>query len=362
MTNLKQRPISAAIGSSASGVQASIMAVTPETAEKWIANAESAGFENRAASAAVISKYANEMATGRWNEGTYDPIHLAVENGLAFPINGQHRLKALLAANMTINFLVVVGVDRSVFKYYDQGRLRDLPQIIAIANKESGGKEWLYPQPQATTARLLYKEDATGNPTIRPDADDQDQDGVIFDKTCERYGNMLDAVYRQYNALLTKIQNGERVPGQSSKPKGLGPKGIWAYFALRAKDWGKGKQAELNNDRLYALLSYAAAPSQTSSPKPAFKSLVCYISAIREISEGDEGRVMKGRHKEFSDLVTAALFVAWNADVTGKKLAPITSIAARTKSGGYAKWFNGFDALVDAQLSLKKPNGWVLSR
>jgi hypothetical protein len=321
-----------------------IVNVTPEIAQLWIENAASVGFNNRNPSLPIIQRYANEMFEGRWVEGTYDPIHLAIDGSKVFPINGQHRLKAVIASQVPTNFLIVCGVDRSVFKYYDQGRQRDLMQIITIANTESGGKKWVAPRDQATMARLLYKEDSTGNPTVRPNADDQDQDGVIFDKTVENYNGALDDVFKEYGTRIKKIQAGERVPGQV-KGSGLGPCGVWAYFLLRATKTG-------NFGRINELIDYASAPSQNANPNVVWKTLLCYIAEIRALSESDDtGRVMKGRHKEFSDNVTAALFVAWNLVASGERVPPIVTMSAFNKSGSQTKWFANFNQLVSKQLA-----------
>jgi len=343
--------IQSTITASDGNVHVGIVSVSPELATQWLDNADRVGFKNRTPSPASIAKYANEMANGKWAAGTYDPIHLAIEDGLAFPINGRHRLSAVIQSGLTIEFLVVAGVSRANFRYYDQGRPRDLPQIIDIVKSENHGNLWKYPQPMATTSRLLFKQDKTGNPTIRPSDDDNDQDGVIFDTIDETYGELLNHLYNDNYKQLSEIQRGEKIVGQV-KSAGFGPIGIWGFAMIRAVEQGCAESFS-------SLVDYASAPSQNRSPAVPWKTLLSFIAQIREEAQEGHGRVMKGRHKDFSDAVLAAIFVAVRGFNDGARFSPCNGEAIG-RNGTENKWFREFNDKVVALLLSRNPADWSL--
>ena len=332
-------------------VHIGIVSVTPKLATQWLDNASKVGFKNRTPSSASISKYANEMSSGKWATGTYDPIHMAVEDGVCFPINGQHRLRALVLADVTVDFLVIVGVSRMNFRYYDQGRPRDLPQIIDIVRNELSGERWKNPRDMATTARLLFKQDKTGNPTIRPNDEDNDQDGVIFDQIDAAYGDKINSLYDAHHKTLAQIQRGEKIIGQS-KQSGFGPAGIWGFAMVRAFEAGC-------LDVFLDLAAYASAPSQNATSHTAWKTVVAYIGYLRTEAEEGHGRVMKGRHKDFSDAVTAAIFAAIRLVNDGYKF-PLCNGKVVGRNGTENKWFREFNTQVATLLSSREPADWSL--
>ena len=328
-----------------------IVSVSPTLANQWLDNADKVGFKNRAPANASIVKYAHEMSSGTWSTSTYDPIHLAVEDGVCYPINGQHRLRALILADVALDFLVVVGVSRANFRYYDQGRPRDLPQIIDIVKNENNGERWKNPRDMATTARLLFKQDKTGNPTVRPNDEDNEQDGVIFDQIDSAYGEVINKLYDDHYKTLAAVQRGEKIVGQK-KAIGFGPVGIWAFAMIRALEAGC-------LDVFLDLAGYAAAPSQEKTPKVAWKTLLCYISHIRMEAEEGFGRVLKGRHKDFSDTVTAAIFVAIRLYNDGYKF-PLCNGEAIGRNGAENKWFREFNEQVTTLLLSRNPADWSM--
>lgn len=78
----------------------------------------------RAISSRVVAKYADDIQQGSW-EATGDTIVFS-KNGTL--LNGQHRLTAVIKANMPIVSLVVRGVPDS--QIFDIGRKRNTKQIL----------------------------------------------------------------------------------------------------------------------------------------------------------------------------------------------------------------------------------------
>lgn len=76
---------------------------------------------NRALDKHLIAEYAREMRNGLWYEYTYESIKLAEDGTL---MDGQHRLTALIDANVSLTFKIDYGLDKIAFKYLDSGKRR----------------------------------------------------------------------------------------------------------------------------------------------------------------------------------------------------------------------------------------------
>lgn len=340
--------ISRAVSNIGGNVTVHYIAVTPEQAKRWLDNAHQAGFENRTLKKASVAKYTREISTGNWKD-TFDPIHLCVEGKLAFPINGQHRLHAIVESDTTINLLVISGVDRNAFKYYDQGQARDLAQIMTIASKESGGLKWKAPLDQATVARKLYKQDHLGgNPVASGTLDVQD--GVVFDTIVADYNGRIDDVFNNYGGLLTRISRGTKIDGNVIK--GFGPRAAWAFFCVRAIE-------TRNTPRLEELLNHFADPTANRTGNPIWRTLASYIRAIEANSEIGTGETIKTRHIEFHAHIIAGLYVVWNAVANKEKFPNLTENPYQRGSDKPTVWFDNISKRIDAQLVSKE---WVLAK
>ena len=118
-----------------------------------------ANISNRPLSEMTVKAYALEMKKGKW-----------VMNGQGIVISnkgilrdGQHRLQAVIEANVGVKMLVSSGVDDAAYKTLDTGQKRTAGQIFAIegfkyGNAISGGiKEYL-----AYKKRLSMKQRLVG--------------------------------------------------------------------------------------------------------------------------------------------------------------------------------------------------------
>ncbi len=91
--------------------------------------------KNRSVSAREIQKLAGDMAAGAWpvnNQG------LGIgEDGLLY--DGQHRLMAVLHAGVTVNMLVVGGLDEAARATIDRGRTRSVGNVLQMFDGETHG-------------------------------------------------------------------------------------------------------------------------------------------------------------------------------------------------------------------------------
>ncbi|MEQ1735877.1 MAG: hypothetical protein ABL886_05700 [Rhodoglobus sp.] len=103
---------------------AKIMEVTPAVARQWLEN-NYAG--NRKRNEKTVAQYAKDMTSGKWPV-TGEAIKFSKTGDL---IDGQHRLAAIVRANVSVTLLVVVGVESDAYSVLDQGRKRTFGDYLA---------------------------------------------------------------------------------------------------------------------------------------------------------------------------------------------------------------------------------------
>ena len=110
-------------------MQTKVELITPEIARVYLA--QNCG--NRKVSKYMVNMYSEAMKRGEWMLNG-ESIKFDVDGNL---IDGQHRLHALIEANISLELLVVRGLQRSAFKTLDVGKKRtagDCLSIEGIAN------------------------------------------------------------------------------------------------------------------------------------------------------------------------------------------------------------------------------------
>jgi hypothetical protein len=103
----------------------SIERITPDIAHQLLANNKS----NRPISEMIVRKYAEDMRMGRWKSCNGETITIA-KNGNLF--NGQHRLRAIILADMSFDMGIARDVEDDVFDTIDAGKSRNPSDILAM--------------------------------------------------------------------------------------------------------------------------------------------------------------------------------------------------------------------------------------
>jgi hypothetical protein len=85
---------------------------------------------NRVLREVLVMEYARQMKAGLWKEGTGETITISENKNI---LNGQHRLHALVKANVSLRFLVVYGLAEDVFSVLDTGLKRTPGDTLFIA-------------------------------------------------------------------------------------------------------------------------------------------------------------------------------------------------------------------------------------
>jgi hypothetical protein len=103
-----------------------ITSVTPDMARLWLAN--EATFQ-RSVSKDTVRKYAELIRKGEFK--TTPSQAIAIDNQ-GRVIDGQHRLLAVIEANMSVNMAIHHNADPDLFSVIDRGRPRTLQQIAEM--------------------------------------------------------------------------------------------------------------------------------------------------------------------------------------------------------------------------------------
>lgn len=106
-----------------------IITVTPKIAKKMIENNYK---NNRKITKRMVDQYALDMSMGRWNVDACPPISIAEDGTL---MDGQHRLYAVIQANVPIQMEVRKGVDKDSYVYFDCGRTKKVSDLINTPNR-----------------------------------------------------------------------------------------------------------------------------------------------------------------------------------------------------------------------------------
>ncbi len=107
--------------------------ITPSIAKAYLDSNPS----NRRISKPMVLRYANDMMNGKWKEDTGETMKFSKSGRL---LDGQHRLYAVVKANVTICFHVAFNVDESSFDVIDTGKGRNATDCFTIAGIKSYNK------------------------------------------------------------------------------------------------------------------------------------------------------------------------------------------------------------------------------
>lgn len=110
-------------------MKAEFKTITPEMAKSML----ELNRANRNISKNSVNKYARDMIAGKWQENG-EPIQIGTNGTLK---NGQHRLSAIVQANVPVRMLVVSDIPDTV-SVYDTGRKRSNTDLAKFDNMDSG--------------------------------------------------------------------------------------------------------------------------------------------------------------------------------------------------------------------------------
>ena len=105
-------------------MKSTIETVTPDIAKRYLR----INGHNRPISKGVVEKYAYAMIAEQW-ELNGEPIILDENNVL---MDGQHRLQAVVMADIPVDMLIVTGVNKKCFDTINTGKNRSASDVLSI--------------------------------------------------------------------------------------------------------------------------------------------------------------------------------------------------------------------------------------
>jgi hypothetical protein len=107
------------------------MIITPSMAKSILEN----NFKNRKVHQNRVDQYANDMLNGKWKSNTGEVLKITKSKRF---VDGQHRLHAVIKANIPVEFYIITNVDDDVFDVLDSGRPRNTSDIFYISEVKNG--------------------------------------------------------------------------------------------------------------------------------------------------------------------------------------------------------------------------------
>lgn len=104
--------------------------VDPATARTWLKS----NARNRHIRPARVARYARDMARGQW-QLTGEPVKFTGDGSL---LDGQHRLRAIVDADVTVPMLVVRGIAETAQSVMDTGAARRASDALTLQGKSHG--------------------------------------------------------------------------------------------------------------------------------------------------------------------------------------------------------------------------------
>lgn len=101
--------------------------ITPKQASELLKQ----NVNNRPLNKDRVGILAVEMISGRWKCDTGESIKVSRTNKL---LDGQHRLAAIIKANVSVKTMVITGLDDDIFDVIDTGKSRSASDVFSIAN------------------------------------------------------------------------------------------------------------------------------------------------------------------------------------------------------------------------------------
>lgn len=111
------------------GVQAKIMTVTPALAERLLAR----NTHNRRVTFSRVDQYAADMRNGDWQLNG-EAIKISSTGQV---LDGQHRLMAILEADVDVQVLLITGLPADTQETMDQGRNRSFGDVLKLRGESS---------------------------------------------------------------------------------------------------------------------------------------------------------------------------------------------------------------------------------
>lgn len=171
--------------------------ITPEMAKQFLAN----NTGNRQVKLNVVEKYANDIKYDRWKANTGETIKISDKGRI---LDGQHRLHAIIKADIGLNFHLATGLCDSVFDVIDTGANRTGKDVFTINNTINASVLPSIIQSYKTVklCKIKFKQSTLTNQMILD----------VYNENPEEWQNIVRLSKNWYNAF-SKILNRSIIGG-----------------------------------------------------------------------------------------------------------------------------------------------------
>ena len=268
-------------------------------------------FNNRAVTNSFVKRYAMDMSAGNWHADTGETIKIDVKGRV---VDGQHRLAAISLNDKPQRVWVCRGIATEMFQFIDQGKTRDLKDIMTI-------EKWPDPTILNVTAKMLWRYEktmeirGTGNPYAHAGAFNE-SDGAIYNWVIEHQPSIKDT-WQSYRALIMKAYTGV----QNSVPHSLL---FYIFF-----QWNQN-----NSNLCLDVFNYLGDPLCSPAPHPAAGWAVSYCQKLRQAQHEDGVAGTSGRHADAKESMLQAFNLAWDVMHDRENIKTWTGFKRRIKADG----------------------------
>jgi len=177
--------------SAVSKIKTELRLITPAIAKDMLKR----NFGNRRLNLRNVGFLCKEMKIGNWKfDG--QPLRFTASHQL---LDGQHRLEALIEADMSLEFLVITGVNPDAFTVMDTGKNRNSSDIFSIEGIEN------YSNVAAATRMICMTQNGKHADTYgayKPSNTDL-LDFYSENKSISKYVENADFLYRSFNRVIS---------------------------------------------------------------------------------------------------------------------------------------------------------------
>ena len=263
--------------------------ISPSKAKAMLRRTAELGFVNRTPGRSYVNRYAGDIEKGHWETDTGETIKVTTKGAV---IDGQHRLHAIIQANVSVKLWVCHGIQERMFQYIDQGSSRTLDDIMSIEG-------WDKPRILATTGKMLWRADRTGDPLKSPRDTVNESDGNIYEWLKAVQPNLLE----EWQVHKTDILNAYRECHKAI------PESMLFYLLYTWK--------QEDSDAALLFFEYLAGGVLASPDHPAMAFLKQFSLELQAEQNQGGGRT-RGRHGDTKELLMAAANHAWSLIMEGK--------------------------------------------
>jgi hypothetical protein len=260
--------------------------ITPAKAEKMLKASNDAGFRNRSPSSSFVNRYARDMGKSHWQTDTGETIKVSKCGAV---IDGQHRLFGIIAAGIPVKVWVCYGIDIGMFQYIDQGKSRDLKDIMSIDG-------WVDPAILAVTGKMLWRHDRCGEP-LGSTTEFNESDGNIYNWVMDIQPD-LQSQWKSYKPMIRKIYN--------SNHKAI-PESVMFYLLYQ---WMK--------EDVDAALLFAGYLADDGTSEPPHRAMKWFADYCIEVKMEDMSST-RNRHGDFKEKLVKGADYAWLLVTEGRK-------------------------------------------